>query len=455
MRILIALVFLLFPIHSYASVVINEVMYDLEGTDSDREWLELKNTGSDSVNLSGWKFYENNSNHSLSIHSGQETVAPGDFAVIVDSPETFLVDWPGFSGNLFDSSWSSFSNSGEAFSIKNEDGDTVDDFTYIPEDGANGDGNSLQLISGAFLPASPTPGEENQNSSNQAENQEVQTETQTGGEVAQNQSISTFGIPDRVVAGETVTFKPELYGNYGDKLFQSKLIWSFGNGATREDSYVREFEHTYMYPGSYVIVLEVHNGFIKPEPDHMYRQTIQVLAANVGLSVYESSVGIKNKSVYELDLDGWSLVFKDKTFEIPKNTIVLPGKEIILPGNILSGDLSSVRLKNESGTVISSFQEKIPEKVVQKKRVIAPAQTAPASAPVEKIIEAPEIKPETQLASAVAAVSESDGGNTWVWVYILLVLSVIGGIAYIYFRNEDDFIEEINHTDADDYTILE
>lgn len=38
---LLLLIFIPFPL--FAQVVINEIMYDLEGSDDGREWVEIKN----------------------------------------------------------------------------------------------------------------------------------------------------------------------------------------------------------------------------------------------------------------------------------------------------------------------------------------------------------------------------------------------------------------------------
>ena len=42
--------------HILTRFIINEVMYDLEGTDTDREWIEVYNDGAESMNLATYKF---------------------------------------------------------------------------------------------------------------------------------------------------------------------------------------------------------------------------------------------------------------------------------------------------------------------------------------------------------------------------------------------------------------
>ena len=66
-------------------VAINEIMYNPDGSDSGREWIELYNDADYDIDISGWKFYESNSNHGLTLMQGSKDLAGKDmvlFAVI-------------------------------------------------------------------------------------------------------------------------------------------------------------------------------------------------------------------------------------------------------------------------------------------------------------------------------------------------------------------------------------
>ncbi|HEC32797.1 MAG TPA: lamin tail domain-containing protein, partial [Candidatus Kaiserbacteria bacterium] len=102
----LTLLFFMLALPVSAQIVISEVMYDLEGSDSKREWVEIFNSGNDIVSLSGWRFYENDSNHKLTLVQGDESIKSGEYAIIVNDLSTFLLDWPQFSGTIFDSSFS-------------------------------------------------------------------------------------------------------------------------------------------------------------------------------------------------------------------------------------------------------------------------------------------------------------------------------------------------------------
>lgn len=143
----------------FANVVINEIMYNPSGSDNNREWVEIYNSGNVSVNLTGWKFYEADTNHGLILKNGSMVLGVGDYGIIADDWEAFLSDYPDFTKTLFDSSYS-LSNSGEGIAMKNSTGDVVENVTY--SDSAE-EGNTLCRIpdGGSFVECVPTPGSEN------------------------------------------------------------------------------------------------------------------------------------------------------------------------------------------------------------------------------------------------------------------------------------------------------
>jgi len=114
---------------SQSSVVINEIAaYE----SSDHEWIEIYVTSEEPVDLTDWKFYENETNHGLELYQGESVVLePGEYAIIADVAENFIVDYPEFAGKVFDSSWSSLKEGGEEIGLVNSSGDFVELFTYI------------------------------------------------------------------------------------------------------------------------------------------------------------------------------------------------------------------------------------------------------------------------------------------------------------------------------------
>lgn len=142
-----------------ADVVINEIMYDLPGTDADREWIEIHNVGTTTVDIADWKFFENDTRHNLAIVQGASVLPAGGYAVIVASSSAFLSDHAGYVGIIFDSAFS-LSNTGETLALKNGDL-VIDTVTYTATTSADGTGMSLQRFDDGWHAASSTPGVEN------------------------------------------------------------------------------------------------------------------------------------------------------------------------------------------------------------------------------------------------------------------------------------------------------
>src|ERR1700733_7118053 len=161
-NILIILSFFALPAYaSAASFTINEIMYDLkEGSDSGREWVEVVNLGSSPLDLSTFKLYESGTAHGIKSVQGNTSIPAGGYGVIADTPDKFLADNPGFSENLFDSTFS-LSNSGETISIKDPTNVAVDTVSYASTEGGEGDGSTLGKIGQDFVSTNPTPGAAN------------------------------------------------------------------------------------------------------------------------------------------------------------------------------------------------------------------------------------------------------------------------------------------------------
>lgn len=145
----ILLFILLFCLKVQASeqdLVISEIMYDIDGADSGHEWIELYNSGPEELIVSStWRFFDG-SNHNINLYQGTSTIASQDFFVLADNSEQFLLDYPNFIGNLYDTVMN-LPNSSSSLAISFDGG-----ASYALEEqydsfwGADGDGYSLEKI---------------------------------------------------------------------------------------------------------------------------------------------------------------------------------------------------------------------------------------------------------------------------------------------------------------------
>ncbi len=332
-----------------ASVVINEIMYDVEGTDTDREWIEVYNNGSEAVDLSGYKLFEAGVNHGLVLDTGDASVPGSGYAVIVSNPAKFKTDWPSYSGVIFDSSFS-LSNEGETLAIKSSDLEVSDEYTYTSAVGATGDGKSLQKVSGSWVAVTPTPGVSNsgaspQNDSSANTTSQANSESENSGGASFSTSSTTSAVSTKkittkvdynnlIFVGMPTLFDATTQGINGEKLIYGKYVWNFGDGVSVESKAVDSIgvSHIYYYPNDYVLTLEYYASEYLWKPDAIFQTVVKVIPA----SVYISNIGnagdffveLTNNSKYDVDISLWRIVYNGQSFVLPKNTIILKNQKV-------------------------------------------------------------------------------------------------------------------------------
>ncbi|MDP3902078.1 MAG: lamin tail domain-containing protein [bacterium] len=336
-RIFIFAFFAITPFYADASLEITEIMYDLGGTDTNREWIEIYNNGEESVDVLTWKFFEENTNHNLVASQGDTVLVKGGYAVIADKPEKFLVDWPDFTGVILDSSFS-LKNTGETLTLKDADLNIIDSVGYTSDWGAEGDGNSLQKIGGEWKAAAPTPGTANEASSeNASEDPPIEesvspSQEQDIGEqmiiVTEEKIYANAGADKIAVVGADTEFRGTALGFKKEPLSNARYFWSFGDMEYREG---QNITHFYKYPGEYIAVLEVSSG------SHSASDKIVVKVVENKIKVLEAdanSVKIKNDSSFDINISGWFLRGSGKTFFFPRNSFIKSGATLAISSEL-------------------------------------------------------------------------------------------------------------------------
>ncbi|OHA14078.1 MAG: hypothetical protein A2909_02665 [Candidatus Tagabacteria bacterium RIFCSPLOWO2_01_FULL_39_11] len=345
----------IFPHVAGAQVVINEIMYDLEGSDTGREWIEIFNTGSEPVDLASWKLYENDTNHKIDSarEGGDFIISPGKYAVIADDAAVFFTDWPNFSGTVFDSSFS-LKNTGENIIFRDSNLGDIDSVNYNPEWGANGDGNSLQKINGGWVVAGPTPGVKNvkqDETENSSENKSNfmppagdPNSSGAGGYAFLEPEIYASAGKDRItVAGAEIEFFGEAFNKESELLENVRYLWAFGDGGYKEGKVVK---HTYRFPGKYNAILNVSSGktsvsdgvLVEAFPNGVYISEVKIGA--------DAWIELHNDSSRIIDMSFWKLTFsrpdfmKEEVFQFPGSTFILPGSYLAVPQSIFQFSLS-------------------------------------------------------------------------------------------------------------------
>jgi len=473
--IVLFLLLLTAPFVAVADAEISEIMYDIEGSDSKHEWIEVHNTGSTDILLSEWKFYENGSNHGLSLFSGSETLSAGGFAIIADNAAIFSSDWPSVTASIFDSVFS-LSNVGETLIIRDEVLNDIDSASYTSELGAAGDGNSLQKNGGTFTPAAPTPGGANSSSPLPSETESGEAgepdsgSSTTPSSVVEIKRISIeISAPRTVLVGADALFSTESFGTEGEPLENERVIWNFGDGEVREGAKV--FKNFY-FPGEYVVVASVSSGqYTAADSTRVIAKPSDLLISNV-VSGPRGFIELSNRSRDELDISLWHILSNKKKFSFPVGTKILPGKKVSF-ANRITGlspiSIASTKLLYPNG-VEAYVQIAVPNTPTRKVSVprqsepVVPAVVSTIQEIVEKDEEA-DVDIALSTEQSAGAVILSDGGEgsgigTWILALgALLGAAIIGFLLVRMSKEKVPVKDELDKSNikkmADEYDTIE
>jgi len=373
-RTLLVWIFILifFPSLVRAGILINEVMYDVSGEDNGREWIEIYNSGPESIKVvtgaasTGWRLSDG-SQHSMTLAKGDSTLSPGAYAVIVDSVLRFTTDHPNFSGAIFDSSFSLNNISGNVSLLSSKNGLVLDNITYSSNQGADGDGNSLQFQhdNNLWIASEPTPGFKNSSSpiigNNNGNSGNAELSAHYGSiETSHSSPSATLNLGvgrQRIGAvGSPMEFRVETNLDYTK---YNNFIWNFGDGSQGGGSIL---SHTYKYPGDYVVIL---NASFLGKGDAISRVNIKIIDPELSISSADNSrIEIKNNSAYEVNLFGRALVFGDKFYAFIKDTIIRPYQSLSFSSDITGlypQDLNGVYIAVLGDAEQPQFKVKIEE----------------------------------------------------------------------------------------------
>lgn len=242
-------------------IVITEIMYDLDGSDTNREWVEIYNRGNQAVEIIGgsvansWRFNDG-SNHTLTLVQGDLTLQPQEAAIIASDAATFLTEHPAFSGTVIDTVMS-LNNAGDIAALSADAGQTF--FTqvnYSSSWGGAGNGKTLEKIDLA--------GDDGQNNW-----QESNPAGGTPGAISQSQPpvinppaenhppVAEAGANQTALVNQPVNFNGSSSGDPdGDML---TYAWHLGDGNLIQGESV---SHAYATAGTYFVILEVSDGVL-------------------------------------------------------------------------------------------------------------------------------------------------------------------------------------------------
>ena len=462
---LLLMVWAIFPFLAKASVYISEIMYDVEGSDDKKEWVEIYNDTVGEINLKDWRFYDG-SNHILNeppANGGRGSlVLPAySYAILSSDATTTVANYPAYSGAVIDTVMS-LGNTSETLKIIDASGAILDTVSYNSSMGANGDGNSLQKINGVWSAKSPTFGYANASSvqSSISSFQESQSsfvsissssvsENIASGSVAynyKNEQISAKAGEDKTaVAGADIVLEGNALGFKKEPLQNARYLWTLGDGSYKEGKNIR---HVYKYTGNYIAVLNVSSGDISASD----RLNIKVIPNELQIiDAKNEFIKLKNKSGVILDVSGWFLKAGGAIFKFPDYSLVAANSELIISSDISklkfadsnfsaellypnssaafsyppAGEASPPVYLSSSSSVSKSKEiilSKPPEKKVEVASIVFPKNNSSSSATGDKKLSANEVG-----LSSVITIGEKNNSGNKIWLILAVITGIIGG----------------------------
>ena len=353
----------------YATVIISEIMYDPPATDTHHEWIEILNNSSDTVDITGYKLYEAQVNHGLTVIQGDFLLDANEYAVIVENPTTFLQDYPNYTGTIFDSTFSLLNNP-ELLELRDSNLQTIDSVNYNTSLGGAGDAGTLQVINGSWFASPATMGSENiQESSGGAGN------SGSSGNDSSNSTNSaavkkpkyfepyyklTVSInPEHPTTNSIITIKPILTKvTYTGTTTVSSGLFNVvsGDGFFKQLAKVQDITHIYEGPGIYNLNLEYRTSRLVNEPDASITKKITVTSPDISLYVNDDrGLVITNTSKDDIDISNWFISSGTEQFEIPKGTMLVADTSTTINSSFFVVDMGkTIDLLTSTGVIFAS-----------------------------------------------------------------------------------------------------
>ncbi|MFZ2072339.1 MAG: hypothetical protein WAV10_01500 [Minisyncoccia bacterium] len=461
--------------YASASVVINEVMYDLDGADID--WIEVYNGDNNDIDLTTLKLLISNStsNHGIVKYSGSEVLHQGEYGIIAPTSQisVFVSKWEN-SGNLFTSSFSLSNTSGKVEINNGDKLSPISSVTYDSSQGAAGDGNSLQLINGEWVPAIPTPGASNVissgngNNTNNTEEDSTNTEEDSTDDFSEAEGTTIVKNPNMkakiltktlAFIGQPLEFNSSIIGYSNENVVLGKIFWNFGDGGSYQQiNNFEKFNHIYLYAGEYSVSMEYYSNQFSDTPLTISKMIIKVVPLIVSISQVGDEkdffVELTNNSNYEIDISKWALSANRKIFVFPKNSVIIPKKQMIISGKITGftlSDKNNLKLLSSAGdTVFNYGQSMLSDDFVSSE---SSATYVKSSNLIKNEISEEGMPVENLLATAIESDvgREKNSNNYLLFIGLGGLLIVSGGIVYFLRRNKSS----VKIKNGDDFDILD
>ncbi len=368
-----------FPIFGFAAVSINEVLFDPAGPDTGNEWIELYNSGAETVDLSGWQLYPDGAGY-YTFPAGFQVEGSALVTVhLRTSGEDSEKDLhhSAVTGNMGNSSGSvALFGSGErgketikAFfryqkpgssERKTWEGAAVDAGLWqagtflnissvvsegssmgLAQDGVTSGGNAAWNIYGT-----PTKGLSNSTAAVEAEDvlaSNPLATTPLRSMLRLDAVIATHGV---ATAGASHRFEVRAFGGEGKPVTGDvRYLWNFGDGEITESQTAL---HMFHFPGEYRVSVNVNTGAALGTAYMDIRVRENSVRLSEILPGMNGFVELSNTSGDTIDIGGWMVE------EVPGNHFTMPSDTKMKSGGflVLANGTTGLLMGSSSGVFL-------------------------------------------------------------------------------------------------------
>lgn len=462
------------PVLCLADVFISEIAWmgsangGADSANASDEWIELQNSGTESVNVEGWHLFINDKSIGTPT-SAASTLPPltgvipaGGFYLLERTSDSSV---PSITADFIYTG--SLSNTGATITLKDAHGVLVNQVNggdnwgdiggdnttkYTPQKTASGWKTGQPTPKAPFVAEAFSGGSQSQ-SNNQ--NNPPPTATTTSSSSFSSGAVSRAPVEPQIfvfingdksaIVGVESIFKGTTFGLDKKPIEGARYLWSFGDGTVKEGQTVA---HAWRMPGNYLVVLEVSSG----EFNATNRQKISVVEANVSIAKIEGgktgSIAVKNGLTDDMNLSRWGLRSRGQTFNFPSPTVILAGTTVYFTNEItgLDPDPAATELLYPNGLVATKFSPAeskplaVAQALVSTKQISKPdVQNNPPKSPSFPIVKKGDSKSPASASSELvastsviysAAVTKSGVSSDWILALVGVV--GIGGLGVLF-----------------------
>jgi len=246
--------------------------------------------------------------------------------------------------------------------------------------------------------------------------------------------VGLVGIP---LSLQAVTF-----GTVGEQLYAGKYFINFGDGGSSEMKFpaVESFAHTYYYPGDYTISLDYfqNDDANNATPDASSQITVKIFPINVSISNVGDEKDFfvelsNNDTDYSADISNWVLVSAQKSFMIPRDTILQAKSKMIISSRITNfsvTDKDTLKLMTPEGDIVFDYSSDLVDNSTGAGHLPVAIKVSMSKTKNKDVAQADEIPMNTLAAASIlGAANKTDTSDNSSNKIIYLVSFIFIGIS--------------------------